>query len=316
MKPLVFGFETFYSSNMFNQITIIGLGLIGSSLARNIRHHNLATRIHAIDVNPKVCEKVLDLGLADHASTSFSLSIPKADLVIICTPTGALPVVAEAIAPMLKEGAIVTDVGSVKASVCNILSSKLPDHVDIVPGHPIAGTENSGPESGFLELFENRWCILTPLANTDIQAIEKVSALWNTCGAKIEIMDKDHHDLILGITSHLPHLIAYTIVDTANDLEEEIKSEVIKFSASGFRGFTRIAASDPVMWRDVFLQNKDAVLEILGRFTEDLTAMQRAIRKGDGDYLYNVFSRTRDIRRAIIERGDETLPSPRREGLD
>lgn len=301
---------------MFKQITIIGLGLIGSSLARNIKQHNLAQRLNAIDVSPKVCEKAMELGIVDQATTSFSQGIQGAELVILCTPPGTMGVVAGAIAEFLDEGTIITDVSSVKKTVVKVLQEKLPDYVELVPGHPIAGTEDSGPEAGFAELFDGRWCILTPLPSTSIKAVEKVTELWNACGAKIEIMDMDHHDLILGITSHLPHLIAYTIVDTANDLEEDIRSEVIKFSASGFRGFTRIAASDPVMWRDVFINNKDAVLEILGRFSEDLSAMQRAIRKGDGDYLFNVFSRTRDIRRKIVERGEETLPSPQRDGKD
>lgn len=301
---------------MFNKICIIGLGLIGSSLARNIKAHGLATHLVCMDLNPKVCEKALQLGLVDQATTSFSVGVEDADLVILCSPVGSMAVVASAIADYLKPGAIVTDVGSVKSSVIRDLSANLPDTVEIVPGHPIAGTEHSGPEAGFAELFRDRWCILTPLPDTDLRAVDRVSALWEACGAKIEIMDAKRHDLILGITSHLPHLIAYSIVDTANDLEEDMKSEVIKFSASGFRGFTRIAASDPVMWRDVFMNNQEAVLEILGRFTEDLSALQKAIRKGDGDYLFNVFSRTREIRRAVIERGEETLPSPRREGKD
>lgn len=301
---------------MFNKVCIIGLGLIGSSLARIIKAQGLAAQLTAVDINPKVCEKVLELGIADKATTSFSNGVEDADLVILCSPVGSMALVAGAISEFLREGAIVTDVGSVKGSVVRDLQANLPAHVEIVPGHPIAGTEHSGPEAGFVELFEGRWCILTPLPTTGLMAVEKVSALWQACGAKIEIMEPHRHDLVLGITSHLPHLIAYSIVDTASTLEDDTKSDVIKFSASGFRGFTRIAASDPVMWRDVFLNNKEAVLEILQRFTEDLNGLQKAIRKGDGDYLYDVFARTRDIRRHVIERGEETLPSPQRKGRD
>ena len=301
---------------MFNKVCIIGLGLIGSSLARNIKAHNLAAHLTCVDLNPKVCEKGMELGIVDQATTSFSVGVENADLVIISAPVGAMGVVASAIAEYIKSDAIVTDVGSVKGSVVRDLKEHLPDTVEIVPGHPIAGTEHSGPEAGFEELFRDRWVILTPLPETSLRAVDRVSAIWDACGAKIEIMDAKRHDLILGITSHLPHLIAYSIVDTANDLEEDTKSEVIKYSASGFRGFTRIAASDPVMWRDVFMNNQEAVLEILQRFTEDLSALQKAIRKGDGDYLFNVFSRTRDIRRRVIERGEETLPSPERKGKD
>lgn len=301
---------------MFNKICIIGLGLIGSSLARNIKGQSLAGVLSCVDLNPKVCEKAMELSLVDQATTSFSVGVEEADLIILCSPVGSMSVVASAIADYLKPGAIVTDVGSVKGSVVRDLQQHLPESVELVPGHPIAGTEHSGPEAGFAELFRDRWVILTPLPSTDLRAVDRVSALWEACGARIEIMDYKRHDLVLGITSHLPHLIAYSIVDTANDLEDETKSEVIKFSASGFRGFTRIAASDPVMWRDVFLNNQEAVLEILGRFTEDLSALQKAIRKGDGDYLFNVFTRTRDIRRKIVELGPEGLPSPERKGKD
>jgi len=301
---------------MFNKVCIIGLGLIGSSLARNIKAQNLAGHLVCVDLNPKVCEKGKALGIVDQATTSFSVGVEDADLIILCSPVGSMSVVASAIADCVKEGAIITDVGSVKGSVVRDLQEHLPEYVEIVPGHPIAGTEYSGPEAGFAELFRDRWVILTPLPETDLRAVDKVSALWSACGARIEIMDHKRHDLVLGITSHLPHLIAYSIVDTANDLQDDMKSEVIKFSASGFRGFTRIAASDPVMWRDVFLNNQEAVLEILGRFTEDLSALQKAIRKGDGDYLYGVFTRTREIRRKIVELGPEGLPSPDRTGKD
>lgn len=301
---------------MFNKVCIIGLGLIGSSLARNLKGSDLVGHLAAVDISPRVCETVLELGIADSASTSFSKGVENADIVILAMSVGAIGGVADAIAPSLRAGAIVTDVGSVKEKVIQTLQVRLPEGTEIVGGHPIAGTEHSGPEAGFKELFNGRWCILTPLPDTSLCAIEKVSSIWQACGAKIEMMDPKRHDLVLGITSHLPHLIAYSIVDTANDLEGETKQDVIKFSASGFRGFTRIAASDPVMWRDVFLNNQEAVLEILGRFNEDLSALQKAIRKGDGDYLFQVFSRTRNIRRAVMERGEETLPSPEREGKD
>lgn len=297
---------------MFKKVSIIGLGLIGSSLARVLRKHALAEVVWAVDINPKVCEKVKALGLADEATTSLSKGVKDADLVIVCTPVGAVKVVAESIGPYLNPNCIVTDVGSVKQSVIEQMETHLPKCINFVPGHPIAGTEHSGPESGFPELFEGRWTLLTPKSQVALDAVQKVAAMWQAVGAKVEFMDAEHHDLILGITSHLPHLIAYTIVDTANNLEDDIKSEVIKYSASGFRGFTRIAASDPVMWRDVFMNNKRAVLEILQRFTEDLTAMQKAIRQGDSDFLFNAFSRTRKIRREIMELGPEGYPSPER----
>lgn len=288
---------------MFKQVTIIGFGLIGSSLARAIRENNLAGKIICADASRDVCEKVLQLKIADDVTTDLAKGVKGSDLVILCVPVGAMGAVAEKIVPALEKDAIVTDVGSVKTAVVKSVGSLMPARVHFVPAHPIAGTEHSGPESGFAALFKNRWCIVTPLANTATQAVEKVVKLWEGCGSNIELMNPDHHDLVLGITSHLPHLIAYTIVGTATTLEEDLKGEVIKFSASGFRDFTRIAASDPVMWRDVFLNNKDAVLEVLQRFTEDLTALQKAIRKQDGDYLYQTFKRTRDIRRAIIQAG-------------
>ena len=295
---------------MFKQITIIGLGHIGSSLARAIREHNLCEKLIAADVNDDVCGKVASLNLADEVTDDLKKSIVNSDLVLLCTPVGALSKIAEAIGPALKAGAIISDVGSVKKSAIKAVEPFLPDSVDFVPAHPIAGTEHSGPESGFAELFQDRWCIITPAPNTSIQAVEKVTALWESCGARIEIMEPEHHDLVLGITSHLPHLIAYTIVGTATDLEDDLQSEVIKFSASGFRGFTRIAASDPTMWRVIFLNNKEAVLEILQRFTEDLTAMQKAIRREDGTYLFDTFTKTRAIRRQIMELGPEGTPSP------
>lgn len=302
---------------MFNQITIVGFGLIGSSMARGILAHNLCERLICADQSQAVCDKVAELGLADGVTTDIAAGVEDSDLVILAVPPGAMESAARRIARYLKDGAIVTDTGSVKMAVAKSLELALPAHVHIVPAHPIAGTEQSGPEAGFPELFHGRWTVITPLDSTPMQAVEKVVALWEALGSTIEIMEPAHHDLVLGITSHLPHLIAYTIVGTATDLEGDTKSEVIKFSASGFRDFTRIAASDPVMWRDVFLNNKEAVLELLQRFTEDLTAMQKAIRKGDGDYLHRVFSETRDIRRAIVDAGqaDYVYPESRRKGV-
>lgn len=295
---------------MFKQITIIGFGLIGSSLARAIKQNGLAERIICADLSRDVCETALRLGLADDVTTDMAKGVKNSDLVILSVPVGAMAAVADKIGPHLAPGCIVSDTGSVKTSVMKTLQPRLPSKVHLVGGHPIAGTEHSGPESGFAELFQGRWCILTPMAHTELRAVEKLTALWEACGANIEIMDAEHHDMVLATTSHLPHLIAYTIVGTATDLEEDLKGEVIKFSASGFRDFTRIASSDPVMWRDVFLNNKDAVLEILQRFTEDLTAMQKAIRKGDGDYLYRQFKETRDIRKAVIEAGQAAYAYP------
>ena len=295
---------------MFNKITIIGQGLIGSSIARAVRRAGLDTILVAADRDEAVCGRVREIGYADDVSTDIARSVQNADLVILAVPVGAVGAVGALIGPALKPGAIVTDVGSVKQKVVNALRPHIPDNVHLIAGHPIAGTEHSGPDAGFVELFDNRWCILTPLPDSDIRAVEKMTQFWEACGSKIEIMDPQHHDLVLGITSHLPHLIAYTIVGTADQLEDDIKSEVIKFSASGFRDFTRIAASDPVMWRDVFMNNKAAVLEILQRFTEDLTAMQKAIRRGDGDFLFETFSRTRAIRRQIIDLGQANYVAP------
>ncbi len=288
---------------MIEKITIIGMGLIGSSIARNIQKHKLAKTLIAADLSEEVCNKVAKLGIADYITDDLARSVEGADIIVLCVPVGAMSSVAKTIAPNLKEGAVVTDTGSVKVSVIEAVEQFLPPAIDFVPAHPIAGTEFSGPESGFAELFDGRWCILTPLPNTSIKAVEKVTHLWEACGSNVEIMTPQHHDLVLGVTSHLPHLIAYTIVGTANDLEDDIKSEVVKYSASGFRDFTRIASSDPTMWRDVFLNNKTAVLEILQRFTEDLTELQKAIRKEDGDYLYQKFDETRAIRKEIIDQG-------------
>jgi len=300
--------------NLFEQITIIGMGHIGSSLARAIRGAGLTQKLIAADVSASVCETVSALELADEVFTDLSRSVIGSDCVILAIPVGAMKKVAETIGPFLKPRAIVTDVGSVKKAVAEAVRPYLPESVDFVPAHPIAGTEHSGPQSGFAELFQGRWCILTPLPETSIKAVERITHMWEACGARIEIMEPAHHDLVLAITSHLPHLIAYTIVGTADDLAEDLKSEVIKFSASGFRGFTRIAASDPVMWRDVFLNNREAVLEILQRFTEDLTAMQKAIRRGDGVFLEETFTRTRKIRREVMELGTEGTPFPDAKG--
>ncbi len=295
---------------LFDTIAIVGFGLIGSSLARVIKRDSLARHVVCVDISPDVCRKVLELRLAHEATSNIAQGVSAADLVLLCVPVGACGPVAAQMGQALKPGVIVSDVGSVKQAVVNAVKPHLPSHAHFVPAHPIAGTEHSGPEAGFAELFERRWCILTPLPETELQAVERVTKLWEACGSMIEIMDPAHHDLVLAITSHLPHLIAYTIVGTASDLEDHTKSEVIKFSASGFRDFTRIAASDPVMWRDVFLNNRDAVLEILQRFSEDLTGLQKAIRMGDGAQLQEVFTRTRQIRRQIIEAGQADYRSP------
>jgi cyclohexadieny/prephenate dehydrogenase len=290
---------------MFDKVALIGIGLIGSSLSHVMRREGLAKTISISSRSQETLARAQALGLGDEFTLDAGEAVQDADLVIVCTPVGVCEQVAKTIAPSLKAGAIVTDVGSVKASVVSQMLPNLPDNVHLVPGHPIAGTEYSGPDSGFASLFENRWCILTPETSTDRDAISKLKTFWEKCGSQVEIMAATHHDLVLAITSHLPHLIAYNIVGTASDLETDTRSEVIKFSASGFRDFTRIAASDPTMWRDVFLHNKEAVLEILGRFSEDLSTLQRAIRKGDGEYLFDLFSKTRDIRRSIIEIGQD-----------
>ncbi len=285
----------------FASAVIIGIGLIGSSLARALRRHGLAREIVACDRSAATRAKALELGIVDRASGDAGEAVRGADLVVIATPLSAYAEIGAAIAPFLAPGAILSDVGSVKQAVIRDLRPLLPPGVHLIPGHPVAGTEHSGPESGFAELFQDRWCILTPLPDTDAAALARIVSLWETAGMRVVTMDPEHHDKVLAVTSHLPHLIAYTIVGTATDLEESLKSEVIKFSAGGFRDFTRIAASDPVMWRDVFLNNREAVLEMLQRFSEDLSALQRAIRWGEGDKLEDLFTRTRAIRRSIIE---------------
>ena len=295
---------------MFKQITIIGAGLIGSSVARAAKHYGMAEKVVISDADDAVCQRVQELGFCDGVSVDAQAAVAQADLVVLAVPIGAFDAVCLSIRDHLKPGAIITDVASVKQEVIRAFDLHMPEHVDVVPGHPIAGTEFSGPDSGFAELFHGRWCILTPLAETSIKAVEKLTRFWESFGSIIEIMDAKRHDLVLGITSHLPHLIAYTIVGTASELEDDTKSDVIKFSASGFRDFTRIASSDPIVWRDVFLYNKEAVLEILGRFTEDLSAMQKAVRRGDGAYLENFFHENRSIRHAIIEQGQADYRYP------
>jgi cyclohexadieny/prephenate dehydrogenase len=290
---------------LFDRLALIGIGLIGSSLARVAKRKHLARTIVVSDASPEVRAKAVELGLADEVEASAGEAVTGADLVILCVPVGAMDAVTQDIAPHLSAGAIISDVGSVKSAVLAAMSKHLPKHATLIPAHPVAGTEESGPAAGFATLFVNRWCILTPPEDTDAKAVQRLADFWTAAGANVEIMTPQHHDLVLSITSHLPHLIAYNIVGTAADLEAVTQSEVIKFSAGGFRDFTRIAASDPTMWRDVFLNNKEAVLETLGRFTEDLTALQRMIRNGDGDGLFNLFTRTRAIRRGIIQEGQE-----------
>lgn len=290
----------------FERVALIGLGLIGSSLSHVMRREHIAGEIVGYAQSEATRAKALELGLVDRICSSASEAVRGADLVILCSPVGTYGALAETIAKHLKPGAILTDVGSVKGAVVRDVLPHVPQGVHFIPGHPIAGTEQSGPQSGFAELFANRWCILTPLPSADPLMVKKLESFWRACGSNVDIMAAEHHDLVLAITSHLPHLIAYNIVATAADLEEVTDSEVIKYSAGGFRDFTRIAASDPTMWRDVFLNNKDAVLEMLGRFSEDLSALQRAIRWGDGDMLFNLFTRSRQIRRNIIAAGQDT----------
>ncbi len=291
---------------LFARLAIIGCGLIGSSIARVARRKNLARDIVVADISPNVRARVEALALADRVTADPCDSVTGADLVIVCAPVGANATIAESIGPALAPGAIVSDVGSVKGAVVTAMAPHLPKHVYFIPAHPVAGTEQSGPDAGFATLFHGRWCILTPPEGANEAAVAKLHRFWSEAGSNVETMGAQHHDLVLAITSHVPHLIAYNIVGTADDLAQVTQSEVIKFSAGGFRDFTRIAASDPTMWRDVFLNNKDAVLEVLGRFTEDLSALQRMIRWGDGDGLFNLFTRTRAIRRSIVESGQET----------
>ena len=291
---------------LFDRLAIVGIGLIGSSIAHAARRAALARRVVLFDSSPEVRGEARSLGLGDEITETLADMARDADAVILCVPVGACGVVAAELGPHLKHGAIVSDVGSVKGAVVKAVAEHLPAHARFVPAHPVAGTENSGPASGFATLFVNRWCILTPPDDADTDAVSRIRALWQGMGANVEAMSADHHDLVLAVTSHIPHLIAYNIVGTADDLEFVTQSEVIKFSAGGFRDFTRIAASDPTMWRDVFLHNKEAVLEVLARFNEDLSALARAIRWGEGDKLFELFSRTRAIRRGIVQEGQET----------
>jgi cyclohexadieny/prephenate dehydrogenase len=286
---------------MFRRMALIGIGLIGSSLARVARREGLAQEIVCSTRRLETREAALRLGIVDAAFADPAEAAAGADLVLLCTPVGTYADLSAAIAPALQPGAILSDVGSVKQAVVRDVGPNVPEGVHFIPGHPIAGTEHSGPEAGFAELFQGRWCILTPPPGADAEALARLRRFWEQAGSQVVEMDPVHHDKVLAITSHLPHLIAYTIVGTATDLEETLRSEVIKYSAGGFRDFTRIAASDPVMWRDIFLDNREAVLEMLGRFSEDLAYLQRAIRWGEGDKLHELFTRTRAIRRGIIE---------------
>jgi cyclohexadieny/prephenate dehydrogenase len=291
---------------LFERVALIGIGLIGSSISHALRRGGLARRIVGCARSEATRTTALRLGLVEAAFADPAEAVEGADLVVLCVPVGAYAQISRDIAPRLAPGAILTDVGSVKGAVVRDVKPQVPKGVHFIPGHPIAGTEHSGPESGFAELFDNRWCILTPLPDSDAGAVAKLTELWERMGSHVELMTPDHHDLVLAITSHVPHLIAYNIVNTAAHLERVTNSEVIKFSAGGFRDFTRIAASDPTMWRDVFLNNREAVLEMLGRFSEDLTALQRAIRYGEGETLFKLFSEARAIRRGIIEAGQDT----------
>ena len=288
---------------LFDEMAFIGVGLIGSSLARVARRDGLARRIAACARTDETLDKVLALGLADRVTKDPAEAADGADIVFVCAPVGSNGAIAEAIAPALKPGAIVTDVGSVKRAVIEAVAPHIPEGVHFVPGHPLAGTENTGPESGFDTLFEGRWCVLTPPEGTDPAAVETVAELWRRAGSQVDVIDPEHHDWVLAITSHLPTLIAFNIVGTVADLENSTRQEVIKYSASGFRDFTRIAAQDPIMWRDVYLHNREAVLEMLQRFSEDLSRLQRAIRWGEGEELEELFRRSRDIRRGVIDAG-------------
>ncbi len=288
----------------FQRIAIIGLGLLGGSIGLAVKEYLPGARTTGYDLDPANRRRAAERALTDRVCETAAEAVREADLVIFCVPPGAMGAAAREIAGAVPADAVISDVGSCKQSIAAALTEALPDHA-VIPAHPVAGTENSGPDAGFAALFQKRWCIITPPADADPALVAKLSAFWEALGARVELMDAQHHDLVLAVTSHLPHLIAYTIVGTASDLEDVTQSEVIKYSAGGFRDFTRIAASDPVMWRDVFLANKEAVLEMLQRFSEDLTALQRAIRWGDGDALFDLFTRTRAIRRSIIEQGQD-----------
>ncbi len=298
----------------FERVALIGIGLINSSLARVLRREGMAGHIAVCARTRTTLDKAVELGLADSITTDPCIAVQDADLVVLGTPLGTYGDIARNMAPGLKPGCIVSDVGSVKECVFRDVGPHLPEGVHLVPAHPVAGTEHSGPEAGFAELFDDRWCVVTPDKGGDQAALDAICDLWRTAGMRVEIMDAGHHDKVLAITSHVPHLIAYTIVGTATDLEGDLRDEVIKFSAGGFRDFTRIAASDPVMWRDVFLTNKEAVLEMLSRFSEDLIALRRAIRRDEGQTLHDVFSRTREIRRGVIDAQQHIAPKSPKNG--
>ncbi|MDO6520711.1 prephenate/arogenate dehydrogenase family protein [Shimia thalassica] len=292
---------------VFDRVALIGLGLIASSMFWAIKRGGLAGEVTGYARSQATRDTAREIGLCDRVCDTVADAVEGADLIVLCVPVGAMGSVAAEMAASLKSGAIISDVGSVKRAVIDAVQPHLPEDVHFVPAHPLAGTEHSGPESGFAELYDNRWCIIVPAdKDTSPEAVAELRALWEGMGANVDQMDADHHDLVLAVTSHAPHLIAYTMVGVADDLRRVTDSEVIKYSAAGFRDFTRIAASDPTMWRDVFLNNKDATLEILGRFTEELFALQRAIRTGDGDHLFDYFTHTRAIRRGIIEAGQDT----------
>lgn len=293
-------------SFMFDKVAVLGLGLISSSLCRVMRQNGLSKIISGNAKTESSRAIALEIGLVDSVHDHAADAVKDADLVILCAPVGACGELAAQISTSLKPGAILTDVASVKGAIVRDCGPHVPKGVHFIPGHPIAGTEQSGPRSGFAELFQDRWCILTPVPGTEPAMVAKLEAFWKACGSNVDVMTAEHHDMVLAITSHLPHLIAYNIVATAADLESVTNSEVIKYSASGFRDFTRIAASDPTMWRDIFLNNKDAVLEMLGRFSEELSVLQRAVRWGDGETLFNLFTRAREVRRGIIAAGQDT----------
>ncbi len=293
-------------AQIYQRVALIGLGLIAGSMALAMRRGGLAGEITGYARSAQTRKTAAEIGLCDRVCDSAAEAVKGADLVVLCVPVGAMAAVAKEIGPHLKAGATLSDVGSVKQAVIDAVAPHVPDGVHFIPAHPLAGTEKSGPTSGFAELFDDRWCLIVPVAGTEAAAKDRLRDLWLGMGAKVEEMDAPHHDLVLAVTSHTPHLIAYTMVGVADDLSRVTDSEVVNFSAAGFRDFTRIAASDPTMWRDVFLNNKDATLEILGRFTEELFALQRAIRTGDGDHLFDYFTRTRSIRRGIIEAGQDT----------
>ena len=295
------------SKPLFEKIALIGAGLIGSSIAHGIKNQNLAEKVSITAQSQDTLNTIIKLGLANEATLDQKKAVSDCELVIICAPLGSYSKIIQNIGSILEPGTIVSDVGSVKQSVIDDISPHISKNIHLIPAHPVAGTEHSGPNAGFAELFKDRWCIITPPSNAEQSALDKVSKFWETLGANIEIMTPDRHDMIMAMTSHLPHLIAYTIVGTASDLEKSLANEVIKFSAGGFRDFTRIAASDPTMWRDIFLNNQEAVLEMLQRFSEDITALQRSIRWGEGDKLFDLFSRTRKARRAVIDAKQEKM---------